>query len=147
MSNHNICFRGEIRKIFIWYPLLSRPMALVKAIFSTKMYGYFLFFLIFSTKTSWGYSWEAPGSPCKGLLMSTHNICFCREIWKIWFSGYFYYVELGYMRNSCFKLSFYLHISFYYFIIFFFFFTKKTLNSWQFWKIYLDLGSGFIIVK
>ena len=26
MSTHNICFSGEIRKIFTWYPLLSRPM-------------------------------------------------------------------------------------------------------------------------
>ena len=26
MSTHNICFRGEIRKIFTGYPLLSRPM-------------------------------------------------------------------------------------------------------------------------
>ena len=25
MSTHNICFRGEIRKILTWYPLLSRP--------------------------------------------------------------------------------------------------------------------------
>ena len=28
MSTHNICFRGEIRKIFTRYPLLSRPMEL-----------------------------------------------------------------------------------------------------------------------
>ena len=26
MSTHNICFRGEIRKIFTGYPPLSRPM-------------------------------------------------------------------------------------------------------------------------
>ena len=26
MSSHNICFRGEIRKIFTRYPPLSRPM-------------------------------------------------------------------------------------------------------------------------
>ena len=26
MSNNNICFRGEIRKIFTEYPPLSRPM-------------------------------------------------------------------------------------------------------------------------
>ena len=26
MSTHNICFRGEIRKIFTRYPPLSRPM-------------------------------------------------------------------------------------------------------------------------
>ena len=26
MSTHNICFRGEIRKILACYPLLSRPM-------------------------------------------------------------------------------------------------------------------------
>ena len=26
MSNHNICFCGEIRKIFTGYPPLSRPM-------------------------------------------------------------------------------------------------------------------------
>ena len=26
MSTHNICFHGEIRKIFTGYPLLSRPM-------------------------------------------------------------------------------------------------------------------------
>ena len=26
MSTHNICFRREIRKLFTWYPLLSRPM-------------------------------------------------------------------------------------------------------------------------
>ena len=26
MSTHNICFRGEIRKIFTGYLLLSRPM-------------------------------------------------------------------------------------------------------------------------
>ena len=26
MSTHNICFCREIRKLFTWYPLLSRPM-------------------------------------------------------------------------------------------------------------------------
>ena len=26
MSTHNICFHGELRKIFTRYPLLSRPM-------------------------------------------------------------------------------------------------------------------------
>ena len=26
MSTHNICFRRGIRKLFTWYPLLSRPM-------------------------------------------------------------------------------------------------------------------------
>ena len=26
MSTHNICFRGEIRKIFTGYPPLARPM-------------------------------------------------------------------------------------------------------------------------
>ena len=26
MSTHNICFYGEIRKIFTSYPLLSRPL-------------------------------------------------------------------------------------------------------------------------
>ena len=26
MSTHNICFRGEIRKILTGYPLLSRPV-------------------------------------------------------------------------------------------------------------------------
>ena len=26
MSTHNICFRGEIRKLLTWYPHLSRPM-------------------------------------------------------------------------------------------------------------------------
>ena len=30
MSTHNICFHGEIRKIFTGYPPLSRPMVLVK---------------------------------------------------------------------------------------------------------------------
>ena len=25
MITHNICFRGEIRRIFTWYPLLPRP--------------------------------------------------------------------------------------------------------------------------
>ena len=28
MSTHNICFRGEIRKILTRYPLLSRPMGI-----------------------------------------------------------------------------------------------------------------------
>ena len=28
MSTHNICFHGEIRKIFTGYPPLSRPMSL-----------------------------------------------------------------------------------------------------------------------
>ena len=29
MSTHNICFRGEIRKIFTGYPLLSRPISII----------------------------------------------------------------------------------------------------------------------
>ena len=29
MSTHNICFRGEIRKIFTGYPPLTRPMVIV----------------------------------------------------------------------------------------------------------------------
>ena len=33
MSTHNICFCGEIRKIFTLYPLLSRPM------YSIRDYG------------------------------------------------------------------------------------------------------------
>ena len=32
MSTHNICFRGEIRKILCGYPLLS--VAMYKAVFS-----------------------------------------------------------------------------------------------------------------
>ena len=31
MSTHNVCFRGEIRKIFTGYPSLSRPMGLLGA--------------------------------------------------------------------------------------------------------------------
>ena len=31
MSTHNICFRGEIRKIFTKYPPLSKPMALLES--------------------------------------------------------------------------------------------------------------------
>ena len=31
ISTHNICFRGEVRKMFTWYPLLSRPMNMHKA--------------------------------------------------------------------------------------------------------------------
>ena len=27
MSTHNICFCGKIRKVFTWYPFLSRPMS------------------------------------------------------------------------------------------------------------------------
>ena len=34
MSTHNICFRGEIRKILTRYPLLSRPMNLSSVEFS-----------------------------------------------------------------------------------------------------------------
>ena len=30
MSTHNICFRGEIRKILCGYPLLSVPMQICK---------------------------------------------------------------------------------------------------------------------
>ena len=29
MSTHNICFRGEIRKIFTGYPPLSRSMKVI----------------------------------------------------------------------------------------------------------------------
>ena len=32
MSTHNICFRGEIRKIFTGYLPLSRPMLIVSVI-------------------------------------------------------------------------------------------------------------------
>ena len=31
MSTHNICFCREIRKLFTWYPLLSRPMDTLSA--------------------------------------------------------------------------------------------------------------------
>ena len=31
MSTHNICFRGEIRKILCGYPLLSVAMLIVKS--------------------------------------------------------------------------------------------------------------------
>ena len=64
-------------------------------------------------------------------MRSTHNICFCGEIWKIWFSGYFYYVELWLYEEFLFEaefLSTYQLLLFYHFF-FFFFFTKKTLNS------------------
>ena len=36
MSTHNICFRGEIRKIFSGYPPLSRPMIL--SLFSQQIF-------------------------------------------------------------------------------------------------------------
>ena len=69
MSTNNICFHGEIRKLFFLYPLLSGAMvirhydlslwiymynekkktiALDKVLFSTKKYLYFSYF---STKT------------------------------------------------------------------------------------------------
>ena len=42
MSTHNICFRGEIRKIFTGYPPLSRPMFMDNlgkfSYFTMKMY-------------------------------------------------------------------------------------------------------------
>ena len=42
MSTHNICFCGEIRKMFTGYPLLSRPMSrvliLLEAEFSSCLY-------------------------------------------------------------------------------------------------------------
>ena len=37
MSTHNICFRGEIRKILCGYPLLSVAMDLWKNIYRGKL--------------------------------------------------------------------------------------------------------------
>ena len=34
MSTHNICFHGEIRKIFTYYPLLSRAMGKILIVFT-----------------------------------------------------------------------------------------------------------------
>ena len=41
MSTHNICFRGEIRKILCGYPLLSVAMKMFSFFFysSTKKYA------------------------------------------------------------------------------------------------------------
>ena len=44
MSTHNICFRGEIRKIFTGYPPLSRPMT--RYIVVACFLFYFFFFLL-----------------------------------------------------------------------------------------------------
>ena len=47
MNTHNICFSGEIRKIFTGYPRLSRPMILIEkctyvdeATHDTSMHGH-----------------------------------------------------------------------------------------------------------
>ena len=37
MSTHNICFHGEIRKLFTRYPLLSRPMFIIHSLFEEKL--------------------------------------------------------------------------------------------------------------
>ena len=58
MSTHNICFRGEIRKIFTRYPLLSRPMTPDKVTIVVIILDMFLLFLY--ENTSCVYSLESP---------------------------------------------------------------------------------------
>ena len=47
MSTHNICFRGEIRKIFTGYPPLSGPMVFLLAFIPLK--GLFSYLAILHT--------------------------------------------------------------------------------------------------
>ena len=39
MSTHNMCFRGEIRKVFTGYPLVSRPMQSLHAVSFCMLFG------------------------------------------------------------------------------------------------------------
>ena len=41
MSTHNICFRGEIRKIFTGYPPLSRPMLIIISVILVDLHSCF----------------------------------------------------------------------------------------------------------
>ena len=57
MSTHNICFRGEIRKIFTGYPPLFRPM-----MFSTPDYG--LLGSGLDSSWRWNSSYDCMGLHC-----------------------------------------------------------------------------------
>ena len=60
MSTHNICFCGEIRKIFTGYPLLSRPMNII------FLHNKYILWMLISQAN----------------LMCSHNIYFGGEIIK-----------------------------------------------------------------
>ena len=49
ISTHNICFRREVRKLFTWYPFLSRPMRMIwiRALRICRIYSkcYYLFII------------------------------------------------------------------------------------------------------
>ena len=93
MSTHNICFRGEIRKILCGYPLLSVAMTIN---YECKMFT----FVLFTTSPDQKHGQKNIFSnllircflPDTKVLIfflflqenicCTHNICFCGEIRK-----------------------------------------------------------------
>ena len=106
MSIHNVCFCGEIRKIFTWYPLLSRPgidkkkylhvyliplyLELCKALFSTKMFWYF------SISPGKLALWRlSKGLFGKGLKNAKHNL----------YHISFYYYFLYFCKKICLDIS------------------------------------------
>ena len=59
MSTRNICFCGEIRKLFSLYPLLSRALLLIlTALITTATEGIFRFCLFFLEKMWLNISYE-----------------------------------------------------------------------------------------
>ena len=73
MSTHNICFRGEIRKIFTGYPPLSKPTG------GSHIIWFILFQNVFCGTNQKHFA--------EALLMSSHNmIYFYGKIRKIIYS-------------------------------------------------------------
>ena len=60
---HNVCFHQEIRKLFTWYPFLSRPMIHT-----------WIFFLFLLENICCGYSLEAPQQGANNIMFSLRNM-------------------------------------------------------------------------
>ena len=65
MSTHNICFRGEIRKIFTGYPSLTRPLLIYGRHCLFYVFTHVFNFLVDCATGSYGSQCEYVCGHCK----------------------------------------------------------------------------------
>ena len=99
MSTHNICFHGEIRQIFTWYPLLSRPMNYIHADMSQPLtISTGIFFNTFLTKINLCSCLTLvllnPDIPCLCKQCRSRSVGFWRRSQLIWICTAIKYVNL-----------------------------------------------------
>ena len=80
MSTHNICFRGEVRKIFTWYPPLSKPIPSYPSYYQIYLKYLDTYTLRFWTRS---FYWSTLVAKSLVLLDAAHEVLGSNHAWGI----------------------------------------------------------------